>query len=149
MLHFSVMSDSFVTPWTIAHQTPVHGISQARILEWVAISFSRASSQPRDQTCVSCMAGGFFTAWATREALYTVYILVNLCACTDFFFLFTFKKTYLSICMSQYLRQRSDGVWGSVLYTSCSRKPSCHRNTCWHAVWTGWCVLLPFNGNLV
>ena len=66
-----------------------------------------------------------------------------------FFFLFTFKKTYLSICMSQYLRQRSDGVWGSVLYTSCSRKPSCHRNTCWHAVWTGWCVLLPFNGNLV
>ena len=39
----------------------VHGISQARILEWVAISFSRGSSQPRDQTCVSCTAGGFFT----------------------------------------------------------------------------------------
>ena len=32
----------------------VHGISQARILEWVAISFSRGSSQPRDQTCISC-----------------------------------------------------------------------------------------------
>jgi len=40
----------------------VHGISQARLLEWVAISFSRGSSQPRDQTCVSCIAGGFFTA---------------------------------------------------------------------------------------
>ena len=39
----------------------VHGISQARILEWVAISFSRASSQPRDQTQVSCLADGFFT----------------------------------------------------------------------------------------
>ena len=38
----------------------VHGISQARILEWVAISFSRRSSRPRDQTCVSCMAGRFF-----------------------------------------------------------------------------------------
>ena len=42
----------------------VHGILQARILEWVAISYSRGSSQPRDQThvpCVSCIAGGFFT----------------------------------------------------------------------------------------
>ena len=39
----------------------VHGISQARILEWVAISFSRGSSQPRDQTRVSCTAGKFFT----------------------------------------------------------------------------------------
>ena len=38
----------------------VHGISQAGILEWVAISFSRRSSWPRDQTCVSCLAGGFF-----------------------------------------------------------------------------------------
>ena len=41
---------------------------QARILEWVAISFSRGSSQPRDWTRVSCVAGGFFSIWATREA---------------------------------------------------------------------------------
>ena len=40
---------------------PVHGISQARILEWVAISFSRGSSQPRDQTCISFIAGRFFS----------------------------------------------------------------------------------------
>ena len=46
----------------------VHGILQARILEWVAIPFSRGSSQPRDQTLVSCIAGRFFTIWATREA---------------------------------------------------------------------------------
>ena len=46
----------------------VHGILQARILEWVAIPFSRVSSQPRDQTQVSHIAGGFFTSWATREA---------------------------------------------------------------------------------
>ena len=46
----------------------VHGILQARILEWVAVPFSRASSQPRDQTCVSHIAGSFFTSWATREA---------------------------------------------------------------------------------
>ena len=48
----------------------VHGILQARILEWVAVPFSRGSSQPRDQTQVSHIAGGFFTSWATREALH-------------------------------------------------------------------------------
>ena len=46
----------------------VHGILQARALEWVAISFSRESSQPRDWTRVSSIAGTLFTIWATREA---------------------------------------------------------------------------------
>ena len=46
----------------------VHGILQARILEWVAIPFSRGSSQPRDWTLVSYIASRFFTIWATREA---------------------------------------------------------------------------------
>ena len=47
----------------------VHGILQTRILEWVAVPFSRGSSQPRQRTQVSCIAGGFFTSWPTREAL--------------------------------------------------------------------------------
>ena len=42
-----------------------HGILQARILKWVAIPFSRGSSKSRDQTCVSCIAGRFFTIWVT------------------------------------------------------------------------------------
>ena len=46
----------------------VHGILQARILEWVAFPFSRGSSQSRHWTQVSCIAGRFFTSWATREA---------------------------------------------------------------------------------
>ena len=46
----------------------VHGILQARILEWVAVPFSRGSSQPRNQTYVSHIVGTFFTSWATREA---------------------------------------------------------------------------------
>ena len=46
----------------------VHGILQSRILERVAFPFSRGSSQPRDQTQVSHIAGGCFTSWATREA---------------------------------------------------------------------------------
>ena len=45
----------------------VHGILQARILEWVTIPISKGSSQPRDRTQVSCTAGRFFTSWATRE----------------------------------------------------------------------------------
>ena len=45
----------------------VHGTLQARIVEWVAVSFSRGSSRPRDQTRVSCIAGRFFIVWATRE----------------------------------------------------------------------------------
>ena len=46
----------------------VHGILQARILEWVAFPFSRESSQPRHKIQISCIAGGFFTSYATREA---------------------------------------------------------------------------------
>ena len=46
----------------------VHGVLQARILEWVAIPFSRGSSQPRDQTLVSCTADRFFTMGAIRKA---------------------------------------------------------------------------------
>ena len=47
----------------------VHGILQDRILDWVAIPFSRRSSQPRGRTQVSCIAGGFFISWATRICL--------------------------------------------------------------------------------
>ena len=46
----------------------IHGIFQARVLEWVAISFSRGSSWPRDWTQVSHVVGRHFTIWATREA---------------------------------------------------------------------------------
>ena len=46
----------------------VHSISQARILDWVAISFSRGPSWPRDQTCISCIDRQILYHWATREA---------------------------------------------------------------------------------
>ena len=57
----SVVSDSLVTPWTSLQASSVHGISQVRVLEWVAISSSGESSLPRDWTCVSCIS---------REVLY-------------------------------------------------------------------------------
>ena len=59
----SVMSDS-LRPCGLY----IHGILQARILEWVAFPFSSRSSQHRNQTGVSCISGGFFTNWAIREA---------------------------------------------------------------------------------
>ena len=51
----------------------LHGILQAKVLEWVAISFSRGSSQPRDWTWVSHIAGRCFNLWATREAPIQIY----------------------------------------------------------------------------
>ena len=58
----------FVTPCTEAFPgSSVHGILQARILEWVAIPFSKRSSWPRDQTQVFCLAGRLFTIWAMRD----------------------------------------------------------------------------------
>ena len=55
-----------MTPWTVVYQ--VHEISQARVLEWVAISFSRGFSQPRDQTHVSCISRQVLDHWVMREA---------------------------------------------------------------------------------
>ena len=64
----SVVSDSLQPRGLSPPGFSVHGILQARILQWVAIPFCRGSSQPRDRTEVSCLSGRFFTIWATREA---------------------------------------------------------------------------------
>ena len=61
------VAQSCLTLWNPMDCT-VHGILQARILQWVAFPFSRRSSQSRDRTQVSLIAGGFFTNWAPREA---------------------------------------------------------------------------------
>ena len=55
----------------------VHGIHQARIMEWVVMPFSRGYSWPRDWTCVSCIAEGSLTVWATRESPLRVNKLVT------------------------------------------------------------------------
>ena len=57
----------------------VHGISQERILECVAIYFSKGSSQSRDQTQVSCIAGGFFTNEQQGKELTIFQIHLDLC----------------------------------------------------------------------
>ena len=61
------VSQSCLTLWDLMGYTG-HGILQARIQEWIAFPFCRGFSHPRDWTQVSCIAGGFFTSWAMREA---------------------------------------------------------------------------------
>ena len=67
----------FVIPWSLPGY-PIHGIFQARVLEWVAISFSRGSSWPRDWTQYSHIAGRHFTVWSTRGALSDSWIPSNM-----------------------------------------------------------------------
>ena len=78
-LYFGVVTQSCPTLCNPMDCSPrgssVHGIFQARMLEWVAISFSRGSSRPRDRTWVSCTAGRFVTIWATRENPYITHLL--------------------------------------------------------------------------
>ena len=86
----SVMFDSL---WS--HGLYIHGIFQSRILEWVAIPVSKGSSQCRDWTQVSHIAGGF-TSWATRESLavksiHKVYVLV-------FVYVYTWSFIYFLQC---------------------------------------------------
>ena len=70
VLSWSVVSDSCDLIDCSLLGSSVHGILQASILEWVAISFSRGSARPRNQTQVFCTGGIVFTHWATREAKY-------------------------------------------------------------------------------
>ena len=84
----------------------VHRILQAKILEWVAITFCRGSSQPRDQTyvsCGSCIAGGFFTT----EPLGKPHIYKHICA---------YISMYLHVCTSLYetLSSMQRLYWGQM-----------------------------------
>ena len=114
----------------------VHGILQARILEWVAMSFSRESSWPRDRTQVSHIAGRFFTIWATRgfsQNKYTIFkwvfsftmwtkffTLVVRYWCPSWQTLFRNQAPYLqSICQSTVKESQVQGPENTA--------PACHR----------------------
>ena len=65
--------------YSLSHQ------GSPQILEWVAYPFFRGSSQPRNRTMVSCIAGGFFTSWAIQEASDRILYYIILGACPFFF----------------------------------------------------------------
>ena len=75
----------------------VHEILQTRILEWVAIHFSRGSSRARDQTQVSCIAGRFFTSWDTREAPVPRMVLNILCILNPWLLLLQYEVDIIII----------------------------------------------------
>ena len=100
-----------------------------RILEWVAYPFSRGSSWPRDQTGVSCLAGGCFTSWATRKAPSLSHMLIQfpeLCAlvyqpyalkiikCCWSCFVFSFKN-----CVDGRAKAESRHFWTKILFLYC------------------------------
>ena len=103
----------------------VHGILQARILEWVAISFSRRSSRPRDQTSISCIGRQILYHWATWEAL-------KLTICTSF----------------------QDPTLGELRYWywlalgQCSDKPHCWNVSYWIAQAATTCLMLDLFGTV-
>ena len=101
------VSPSCPTLWDPMDYT-VHGILQDRILEWVAVPFSRGSSQPRDRTLASRIAGRFFTSWATGEALYAIYISLYRC-------ILLINKYYLAPYLSVSIRNGHGHV---LLFTS-------------------------------
>ena len=108
----SVVSDS-LWPFVILCDYTVHGIFQARILEWVAGPFSRGSSQPRDQTQVSHIAGGFFSSWATSGAqmYYKCKLLRNLK------FPIVYCEPMYTIDLKIFLVVICDKIYNSVIWT--------------------------------
>ena len=93
----------------------IHGILQARILECVAIVFSRGSSQARDRTWVSFTAGRFFTIWATGKPLYVIYI---------YFFMIIKNVSEGWINHWVFASQSGVAAWNAVSYYSCL----CHED---------------------
>ena len=107
--------------------TSVHGILQARILEWVAIPFSRGSSPPRDWTWVSwnsCIAGRFFTIWATREGpkagAYSIILSLCVCANTPSETAPSLHINFLTLWRITASRGTISFVWEQVVWLSCS-----------------------------
>ena len=79
----------------------VHGILRARILEWVAISFSRGASCPRDQTCISCINRWILYHWATRKAQIPLLRAIQ------------FLRTYIALSDEKKKRTESNQVFSS------------------------------------
>ena len=108
------------TPWTIAYQAPLSmEFFQARVLEWVAISFSRGSSRSKDWTRVSCIAGRCFTIWATKEAQY-VYMYIYVCV---------YKYIYMYICIYIYIYTHTHTYIYTYTHTYIYKSWRCYQKT--------------------
>ena len=122
----------------------VHGILQVRILEWVAISFSRGYSQPRNRTRVSWIAGRFFTGWALRETVHFSRgslqprdpILVSGIA-GGFFFFFFFNNRTILLNIWIYLFCTTHISFFPLPQEASALEPRVYKNTLWQLLWQG------------
>ena len=130
----------FATPWTVAHKAPLSlGILQARIPEWVVMLSSRGSSWPENCTGVSCIAGGFFTNWATLlhvisrlDSSLCVFNNIPLSGCTS---LFTHVMTLILLgCSVTWVAEGT--VWNVWAGTS----HQTNEETSWLST-TSWCLV--------
>jgi len=98
-------------PWTTLPVSSVHGILQARILEWVAISFSRGTSWPRDQTQVCCIAGTSFTISVTKKAPIYSIVSLNYELFGEIFYVYNLymEVTHFNTCFNGYYAKDSAG----------------------------------------
>ena len=149
----SEVTQSCLTLWeSVDYSVPassIHGIFQARILEWVAISFSRGSSWPRDQTQVCRITGRLFIIWDTREVpklyLFNVYNLMSLKTTLPFM---TITKIYSRNvnCFSVAIWEQSEFpselllLLGSLLWLELL---TIHCSFFWNDFWHTECPLKP------
>ena len=111
------------TPWTIAHQPPLPWDVPGKNMEWVVISFSRGSSQPRDQTSVFCIGRWILYCWATREAQWKF-------ASSQFRVFQPMGYIFPPLLVS--LRSRCSGVLGTVPWSPQAAITKHHRLEAWN-----------------
>ena len=115
----------------------IHGIFQARILEWVAISFSRGSSRPKDRTRVSGKAGRCFTAWATSEVRSPVpFWPLFLCLPQRLFFQIHNQKQYLRLVSTLFFLPYTLSFWKALTHVALCRHP-------WKPACSSWTLFNP------
>ena len=114
----------------------VHGILQARLLEWLAIPFSRGSSQPWDWTQTSCTEGSFYTIWTTREAqrlirvnVYWAFPVRQRISCESLWWMPYVEITWPCFSMRHLLLSSANTGGEAGAHPSCSRAHSWSR--CW------------------
>ena len=100
------MSESLQPRGLYSTRLFIHGISQARIMEWVAISFSRGSFRPRNQTPVSCLAGRFFTTespWKPAKA--------SIKRCALWFFTVFLSQVFIKFLSFSWINIKLSRTW--------------------------------------
>ena len=124
----------------------VYGILQARILEWVAISFSRGSFPPRHWTWASCFAGRFFTIWATRQAQERRYLInENVCERYEFCRKYLKACSFKTVTFHKHKRQLNliVQIWASFLHwekTPLNVRPAATIASALYMLWTKWVI---------